>query len=64
MTDNPQTSEVKNMDPFWKCLECGNTIQIPSPPETCPSCKEQCAFKDVSCYTPDCGGPGHMDPKL
>ena len=52
------------MDPFWKCLECGNTIRSPSPPEICPSCKRNCAFKDVSCYTPDCGGPGNIDPQL
>ena len=64
MIEKPQTPEVKNMDPFWKCLGCGNTIQTPTPPEICPSCKEPCAFKDVSCYTPDCGGPGHIDPKL
>jgi len=54
----------KNLDPFWKCLSCGNTIQTPSPPETCPSCKQKCAFKDVTCYTPDCGGPGNIDPQL
>lgn len=64
MSENPQASEAKNLDPFWKCLECGNTVQTPSPPEICPSCNKQCAFKDVSCYTPDCGGPGNIDPQL
>jgi len=52
------------MDPFWKCLECGNTVRVAKPPETCPSCKKKCAFKDVTCYTPDCGGPGNIDPQL
>ena len=64
MTEKTQTSVAKNMDPFWKCLECGNTIQAATPPEICPSCNRPCAFKDVSCYTPDCGGPGHIDPQL
>jgi len=57
-------TETKNLDPFWKCEECGNTIQQQAPPKTCPSCKKACQFKDVSCYTPDCGGPGNIDPKL
>lgn len=64
MTEQKQQPQMKSMDPHWKCLNCGNTIQIPAPPETCPSCKEKCAFKDVTCYTPDCGGPGHIDPQL
>ena len=35
-------------------------------PETCPSCKEPCTFTDVTCYTPECGGPesGNFDPRL
>lgn len=64
MSEEKKASEVKNMDPFWKCGGCGNTVQMPTSPETCPSCKEKCAFKDVSCYTPDCGGPGNIDPRL
>jgi rubredoxin len=36
------------------------------PPETCPSCKKKCEFVDVSCYTPDCGGPdsGNINPDI
>jgi len=64
MTDTQTTGQGKNMDPFWKCGECGNTIQMPAPPEECPSCSKKCLFKDVTCYTPDCGGPGNIDPKL
>lgn len=41
----------------WKCNKCGNTIDSPAPPETCPSCHEKCEFVDVSCYIPECGGP-------
>ncbi|MFV0436889.1 MAG: rubredoxin-like domain-containing protein [Desulfopila sp.] len=63
MSDTTQT-EKKNLDPFWKCSSCGNTIQAPKAPEQCPSCQEKCAFMDVTCYTPDCGGPGNIDPRL
>lgn len=43
----------------WKCTNCGYTFAAaPPPPEQCPSCKEKCDFVDVSCYTPDCAGPG------
>lgn len=64
MSTDTNTKQPKDMSPFWKCGECGHTFQAPVPPDTCPSCKEKCTFKDVSCYTPDCGGPGHIDPKL
>lgn len=42
--------------PAWKCNNCGNTVDMPAPPEKCPSCKEKCEFVDVSCYIPECGG--------
>jgi len=42
----------------WKCNHCGYTLEVPAPPEICPSCKAKCEFVDVSCYIPDCGGPG------
>ncbi len=50
----------------WKCNKCGNTIDVVAPPETCPSCKAKCEFVNVSCYTPDCGGPnsGNVDEKV
>jgi rubredoxin len=50
----------------WKCNNCGNTVNVAAPPETCPSCKKKCEFVDVSCYTPDCGGPdsGNVDEKV
>lgn len=64
MGEKSKVDQVNNMDPFWKCGECGNTVRAATPPEQCPSCNEKCAFKDVTCYTPDCGGPGNIDPKL
>jgi rubrerythrin len=64
MNKQQKASEAKNMNPFWKCSGCGHTLQAPAPPDTCPSCKNNCGFKNVSCYTPECGGPGNIDPKL
>lgn len=49
---------------FWKCDNCGFLITASAPPNTCPSCKETCEFRNVSCYTPDCGGPGKVDRRL
>ncbi len=51
-------------DPYWKCGECGRTVQAPAPPGKCPACGEVCDFKNITCYTPECGGPGNPDPKL
>ena len=49
---------------WWKCSECGFTMQATMPPEQCPSCQQKCAFVDVTCYVPGCGGPGSPDPQL
>jgi len=54
-------TEVKT---WWKCSNCGYTFKAEAPPEACPSCKEQCAFIDTTCYRPDCGGPENVDPKI
>lgn len=43
---------------IWKCTNCGYNFEGSAPPEQCPSCCEKCDFVDVSCYIPDCGGPG------
>lgn len=53
-----------NDKPFWKCGECDRTVQASKPPEKCPSCGEICDFKNVTCYTPECGGPGNIDTQL
>lgn len=49
---------------YWKCAECGFTFTAARAPDACPSCGEKCDFKNVTCYTPECGGPGHIDPRL
>ncbi|MFN2365339.1 MAG: rubredoxin-like domain-containing protein [Desulfurivibrionaceae bacterium] len=49
---------------YWKCGSCGFLLTAANPPNTCPSCHRDCEFKNVTCYTPDCGGPGNIDPQL
>ena len=49
---------------FWKCGSCGYILKGPTIPEQCPSCFKKCEFKNVTCYTPECGGPGNIDRKL
>lgn len=49
---------------YWKCSHCGYLITAAMPPESCPSCKQKCDFLNVTCYTPECGGPGNIDPRL
>jgi rubrerythrin len=49
---------------YWKCDRCGFLITAEKPPEVCPECGERCDFIDVTCYLPDCGGPGNIDPRL
>ena len=49
---------------YWKCKQCRLLITAPSPPEFCPGCSTKCVFVDVTCYTPECGGPGNIDPRL
>ncbi len=49
---------------YWKCSECGYLITAPAPPELCSQCNKKCEFVNVTCYTPECGGPGHIDPRL
>ena len=49
---------------YLKCDNCGFTITAAKPPDVCPECGEKCDFIDVTCYTPDCGGPGNIDPRL
>jgi len=55
--------EVRGMTQ-WKCSNCGFTFGADTVPDRCPSCKQVCTFSDVSCYIPDCGGPGNIDPRL
>ena len=48
----------------WMCTNCGYYIQAASPPERCPSCQQACAFNNVTCYRPECGGEENVDPLL
>ncbi len=49
---------------YWKCGKCGFLVTAARPPEKCPECNEKCEFLNVTCYTPECGGPGSIDPRL
>ena len=49
---------------YWKCAKCGFLVTALTPPGACPVCAENCAFVNVTCYTPDCGGPDNIDPRL
>lgn len=48
----------------WMCVTCGYYLQETQPPNICPSCKQVCAFNDVTCYRPECGGERNIDPLL
>ena len=49
---------------WWMCDRCSYTFESMEPPELCPQCHEKCVYSDVTCYVPECGGPGHIDVKL
>ena len=49
---------------YWKCSSCGFLMTAEKPPRACPSCKETCEFLNATCYTPECGGPGNVDPRI
>lgn len=48
----------------WKCGKCSFTFTASSLPEQCPGCGEKCDFLNITCYTPECGGPGNIDHRL
>lgn len=58
-----ESSPESNLN-HWKCGKCSFTFTAATPPEECPECSEKCDFKNITCYTPDCGGPGNIDPRL
>ena len=49
---------------YWKCGKCGFLVTAGTPPDVCPNCSEKSDFLNVTCYTPECGGPGHIDTRL
>jgi CRP-like cAMP-binding protein/rubredoxin len=48
----------------WMCRTCGYYLQSPEPPNRCPGCNQVCAFNNVTCYRPECGGDSNVDPLL
>ena len=48
----------------WMCSNCGYYLQTEAPPSQCPGCTQACAFNDVTCYRPECGGEKNIDPLL
>jgi len=49
---------------FWKYRECGHILKAQNIPEQGPSCFRRCELRNVTCYTPECGGPGNIDKTL
>ncbi|MFA5628655.1 MAG: hypothetical protein WC958_00095 [Dehalococcoidales bacterium] len=49
---------------WWMCSECDYVLKAELPPTKCPSCHAECIFTEVTCYVPDCGGPGNLDVKM
>ena len=60
----PATGKTGEELTHWKCGKCNFTFTARSLPEKCPVCDEKCDFLNITCYTPDCGGPGNIDPRL
>ena len=48
MENKPTLAET-----YWKCSNCGNTLQAQIPPQTCPACSQKCQFLNVTCYQPE-----------
>jgi CRP/FNR family transcriptional regulator, cyclic AMP receptor protein len=46
----------------WMCTTCGYFLQSEAPPNRCPGCEKTCAFSDVTCNRPECGGEQNIDP--
>lgn len=57
-------TQMTNGQTHWKCGKCKVMFTAKSPPEQCPECGEKCDFLNITCYTPDCGGPGNIDSRL
>ncbi len=49
---------------FWMCEDCDYIYEAETPEERCPECEGECDFFNVTCYIPECGGPGHIDERL
>jgi len=49
---------------YWKCSNCGFMLTAAKPPDVCPGCHKKAGFLNITCYTPECGGPKNIDPRL
>ncbi len=49
---------------YWRCTGCGFTITASTLPDSCPECGNRDGFNNITCYIPECGGPGNIDPRL
>ena len=49
---------------YWKCGKCGFLFTASVPPDIYPECGEKGNSKNVTCYIPECGGPGHVDQRI
>jgi len=48
----------------FMCTICKYSIEGNTPPEKCPSCGNACSFVDATCYTPECGCEGNLNPDI
>ena len=53
---------------YFMCQYCGCLVNLGLdanvPPHKCPVCDQTCAFVNVTCYTPECGGESNLDPRI
>lgn len=52
---------------FYQCDNCKDVFEIKEgepQPEECPKCDMKCAYRDVTNYTDEYGGPGNIDTRL
>ena len=53
---------------YFMCQYCGYLVNlgldVDVPPHKCPVCDQPCAFVNVTCYTPECGGESNLDPRI
>lgn len=49
---------------YWKCSNCNYIVTAAVPPDPCPECGWKGGFVNVTCYTPECGGPDNIDKRL
>jgi len=49
---------------YWMCSERNYAFKAKALPDVYPNCHAKCAFLNVTCHIPECGGPDHYDPRL